>query len=148
MVQAWILNSCNTTKWDELETFMLCENIACFGLGSPLEKRECKNGNTTYKQYQRFLNDAQIGDIIYLYRNGCGIIAYAYYNGKISREEGKKGPWELEDEIQITIGINYWFKVKPYYLGKKAPRFTLSKTIFESSSLVKKDSLETTLKLH
>ena len=119
MVQYWSLNTCKKDKQRchkielGLEDYMLSENVACFGIGQPEEKREEKKGFNTCKQFEKFKNEAEKGDIIYLYSNRVGIIAYAYYNGHLTEELNNKGPWKLLMERQINIGIKEWIKIEP-----------------------------------
>lgn len=130
----WYLNSCKknkSTRYEielELEDYMLNENIACFGIGTPDENRHLKKGFNTYKQYEYFRKIANINDKIYLYSNGIGVIAEAKYNGHLLFEINKKGPWNNKDEQQINIGIDRWTRVEPYKISNP-PRFTLSKKI-------------------
>lgn len=128
----WYLNTCkkNSSTRHEiefgLEDYMLNENIACFGIGSIEEKRYLKKGFNTFKQFEYFKKNSTKGDKIYLYSNGNGVIAESTYNGHLSFEINKKGPWNCSDEQQVNIGINKWIRVEPYKISNP-PRFTLSK---------------------
>ena len=77
-MNSWYLNSCKKNKSTRfeielgLEDYMLNENIACFGIGIPEEKRHLKKGFNTYKQFEYFKKNGVSGDKIYLYSNGKG----------------------------------------------------------------------------
>jgi len=128
----WYLNSCkkNTSSRFKvelgLEDYMLSENMACFGIGGISEERQLKKGFNTYKQFEYFKRNAKKDEIVYLYSNGKGVIASAKYNGHLSFEINKKGPWNCIDEQQVNIGIDKWTRVEPYKISNP-PRFTLSK---------------------
>ena len=128
----WYLNSCKKNKSTRfeielgLEDYMLNENIACFGIGIPEEKRHLKKGFNTFKQFEYFKKNGASGDKVYLYSNGKGVVAESIYNGHLSFEINNKAPWNNKDEQQVNIGIDKWTRVEPYKISNP-PRFTLSK---------------------
>ena len=117
------------------EQQMLERNRGFIGFGVPEEDRINKNGNTTYKQFDKFKELSNSGDIIYLYKNKVGYIARGIYTGEyfepqFSDEKARGWP---QDEIQIHMGIIWTrFEMPKKPSADKVPRCTTLKLLTES----------------
>ena len=92
---------------------MLKRNYCYIGLGgNPTEYNEriLKNKHTTPHQFITFQNKAKEGDIILLYHNKQGYIAYGTFTGKINVPKlGKDlAPDWNSTEVQKHIQIKKW----------------------------------------
>ena len=127
-MSCWIVNSCRKSGLQN-EKYCLDNNICMIGFGIPEEHRDKNSGNTTIKQFDKFKNNVNVNDTIYLYANKIGIIAkgkFLSFNKDI-QDEHKAPDWS-KDEKQIHINIDKWekfenpnYKARPLtlYLEKK-----------------------------
>jgi len=109
----WHCNTGNENNKDH----MIRRNLCYIGLGNnrtDYEDRMKKKGNSTPKQFTKFERLAKSGDLIYLYENKVGYIAYGEYTGEII--EPQKGcelaPYWSKEEIQKHIRVKNWIQMK------------------------------------
>ena len=115
---------------------MMKRNLCYIGLGNDIidyQQRMNKN-NTTPHQFNNFLRNASINDIILLYHNGEGYIAYGKYTGKII--EPKLGndlapDWNIT-EIQKHIQVDSWKTIE-----NPSMTYVLRKTLIELKNIDK-----------
>lgn len=106
----WIINSCRKSGIHNEQT-MLRKNVFFIGFGTPQEERHKKTSFTTYKQFNKFKENASKGDTIMLYANRCGIIASGQYLGEyFVPDENEKAPNWNKDEIQYHVKVIKWTK--------------------------------------
>ena len=67
----WHLNTCSNNN----KNHMLENNKGYIGIGTPLENRQ----SSTVSQWKKFEKETKINDIILLYHNRTGYIAYGKY---------------------------------------------------------------------
>lgn len=104
----WHLNTGN----DINKNSMLKHNLGYVGLGTihdnVYQNRLKKNGTTPY-QFKQFEQKAEKGDIIFLYHNKVGYIAYGEYDGIVKNSNIAPG-WS-EYEVQQHLIIKKWNKI-------------------------------------
>jgi len=96
---------------------MIKRNLCYIGLGNDrndYNQRLLKNKNTTPHQYNKFEENARKGDIILLYHNGEGHIAYGKYTGVIIEPNLYKdlAPDWSNTEIQKHIQVESWIRIE------------------------------------
>jgi hypothetical protein len=123
----WHLNTCN----DINKLSMIENNVGYIGLGTiddgEYQSRLTRNGTTPF-QYKTFESDSNKGDIILLYHNKEGYIAYGEYDGLI--ENPCFAPGYSEYEIQKHIKIKEW---KPIF--NPTTKYYKRKTIVELTDM-------------
>ena len=107
---------CNSQTINNMN-HMMKRNSCYIGLGNDLHDynyRLSKNKNTTPHQLNRFQENARPGDIILLYQNKKGYIAYGVFTGTINepvRGSDIAPDWNTT-EIQKHIQVASWTKIK------------------------------------
>ena len=120
--------SLNTSCYPN-EISMLNKNRGYVGLGDTHENREEKKGNTTNKQLSKFKNIAKKNDLIFLYKNKTGFIAYGKYTGEAFHPQfnDELAPgWCPCSERQCHLGIQQWININPPIKPNHVNRTTLS----------------------
>jgi hypothetical protein len=104
----WHLNTCNTIN----KNSMLTNNLGYIGLGTihdnVYQNRLSQYGSTPH-QFKLFQQNATKNDIIFLYHNKIGYIAYGEYNGIVNNSTIAPG-WS-EYEVQKHLIIKKWNKI-------------------------------------
>ena len=108
----WHLNTGNESH----KNHMLKRNIGYIGMGHNIDdyNNRIKKSGTTPHQFNDFKENAKEGDIILLYHNNKGHIAYGTYMGDIFEPKiGKEFPpeWNI-NQIQKHFHINKWNIIK------------------------------------
>ena len=108
----WHINTASPNNRDH----MMKKNLAYIGLGNDENDyhQRIKNKNTTPWQFKKFNERASIGDILLLYHNGEGYIAYGKYTGKIIEPifgRDLAPDWKIT-EIQKHICIDSWILIQ------------------------------------
>tara|TARA_B110000285_G_C14504456_1_gene329573 strand:+ start:52 stop:459 length:408 start_codon:yes stop_codon:yes gene_type:complete len=104
----WHLNTCNLIN----KNSMLTHNLGYIGLGTIHDNEyqtRIKRPGTTPCQFKLFQQKAKNGDIIFLYHNKVGYIAYGEYNGIVKHSTIAPG-WS-DYEIQKHLIIKKWNKI-------------------------------------
>ena len=104
----WHLNTCNLIN----KNSMLTHNLGYIGLGTIHDneyQNRIKRPGTTPSQFKLFQQKAKNGDIIFLYHNKVGYIAYGEYNGIVKYSTIAPG-WS-DYEIQKHLIIKKWNKI-------------------------------------
>ena len=96
---------------------MIKKKLCYIGLGNDYidyQQRIRKNKMTTPHQFNNFVRYVSIGDIIILYHNCEGHIAYCKYTGKIIEPELTEdfAPDWKRTEIQKHIQVDSWIPIK------------------------------------
>ena len=136
----WHCNSQTTNNMNH----MIRRNSCYIGLGNDIHDynhRISKNKNTTPHQFNRFQENAQPGDIILLYQNKKGYVAYGVFTGVINEPvQGRDiAPDWSRTEIQRHIQVESWnninnpstehFKIQTLVEIKKNPVDTFNTII-------------------
>ena len=105
----WHINTCSENN----KNHMLKRNYCYIGLGgnhTEYNERILKNKHTTPHQFITFQNNAKEGDIILLYHNKQGYIAYGKFTGEINVPKlGKDlAPDWNSTEVQKHIQVKKW----------------------------------------
>ena len=92
---------------------MIRRNYCYIGLDNDINdynQRVLKNKNTTPHQFYRFQEEAEPGDIILLYQNKKGYIAYGKFTGVINEPilGSDIAPDWSKTEIQKHIQVESW----------------------------------------
>lgn len=134
-MKIWHINSHTKNNREH----MLRRNYCYIGLGNDIHdynKRVSKNRNTTPHQLNRFQENAKSGDIILLYQNKKGYIAYGVYTGIINDPilGNDVAPDWNRTEIQKHIQVQSW-----NYIHNPSTKYFKRKTLVE----IKKDAMNT-----
>lgn len=112
------------------QKYMLRHNVFAIGLGKTIEDynyRNTRKGNTTPKQYKKFLNICNNHDIMLLYKNKIGYIAWGYFTGEIYTPIVNKRCPDWPEEIQKNMCVENWNLIVTPFKFDKVIRTTLYK---------------------
>ena len=114
---------------------MIRRKYCYIGLGNDINdynQRMLKNKNTTPHQFDRFQEEAEPGDIILLYQNKKGYVAYGKFTGVINEPMlgSDIAPDWNKTEIQKHIQVESW-----NYINNPSTKYFKRKTLVE----IKKD---------
>ncbi len=110
---------------------MIRRNYCYIGLGNDINdynQRMLKNKNTTPYQFKRFQEEAEPGDIILLYQNKKGYIAYGKFTGVINEPilGSDIAPDWSKTEIQKHIQVESWI-----FINNPSTKYFKRKTLLE-----------------
>ena len=134
----WHINSSSYRN----KIHMIERNYCYIGLGKDLNEYEqrIKNKNATPNQFFRFKEEAQNGDIILLYQNKKGYIAYGRFTGEINEPtmDHDLAPDWSKTEIQKHIQVDSW-----NFIDNPSTKYFKRKTLVE----IKKDQVNNIINL-
>ena len=118
---------------------MIRRKYCYIGLGNDINdynQRMLKNKNTTPHQFDRFQEEAEPGDIILLYQNKKGYVAYGKFTGVINEPMlgSDIAPDWNKTEIQKHIQVESW-----NYINNPSTKYFQRRTLVE----IKKDPMNT-----
>ena len=122
----WHINS----STDGNKNHMIKRNYCYIGLGNNINdyNQRLLNKNTTPHQFYKFQREARSGDILLLYQNKIGYIAYGKFTGIIN--EPIMGcdiaPDWSKTEIQKHIQVNSWI-----FINNPSTKYFKRKTLVE-----------------
>ena len=110
---------------------MIRRNYCYIGLGNDINdynQRILKNKNTTPHQFYRFQVEAEPGDIILLYQNKKGYVAYGKFTGVINEPMlgSDIAPDWNKTEIQKHIQVDSW-----KFINNPSTKYFKRKTLVE-----------------
>lgn len=122
----WHIN-CST---DENKNHMIKRNYCYIGLGNNIDdfNQRILNKNTTPHQFYKFQREARRDDILLLYQNKIGYIAYGKFTGIINDPimGCDIAPDWSKTEIQKHIQVNTWI-----FINNPSTKYFKRKTLVE-----------------